>query len=95
MSSSASSTPSSQQLKKQQEIIDREREALENEFRERRAKQIALGEKKRERTLSLAFGEGIKIGTTCTLTACAFSYGMSKYNQAFNKHMSLSAKASE
>jgi hypothetical protein len=43
-----------------EDIIAKEKKALVNEQREQRLRQIALSNKKKDRTLSLAFGEGLK-----------------------------------
>ena len=79
---------------KKQALIAKESYKLENEGRVLREKQKRVADLKKERTMSIAFGEGMKWGTLASAFVGASTYGMSQYNAKFNKFMSISAKVS-
>ncbi len=79
---------------KKQALIAKEGHKLANEGRALREKQKRVADLKKERTMSIAFGEGIKWGTLASAFVGAGTVGMSRYNPKFSKFMSISAKVS-
>ena len=59
-----------------------------------REKQLKISAKKKEQSLSIALGEGVKYGSLSSLTFGGISYFMTKYSPMFDKSMSISAKVS-
>ena len=79
---------------KKQALVAKESHKLATDGRELRRKQQVVADLKKERTLSIALGEGIKWGGIVSTLVGAGTYGMSQYNARFNKMMSISAKVS-
>ena len=79
---------------KKQALIAKETQKLENEGRELRRKQQVVADLKRERTMSIAHGEGIKWGALASAVVGVGTYGLSRYKVEISKHLSASAKIS-